>query len=394
MALSDPSVYLIGFAEFLPTPEVCFSLRRMDARIICFFRAAAPISFARLNFVEYIPVAAPERSLSRAIDDVRSAIAEFTPNLVAACDDAALLVFSRLPNLVSRGIAPVRDAFTFAFDKWNQIVAARNSGFATIPTHLVNSEADVTQFPIRPAILKPRFAMDIREDGASKGQTFIVNRDFLAPEARAAISERPYLIQEFKVGVGEGFFGIAHKGQILTPFGHRRLRMMNPAGSGASACVSRLPEVAEIETAKILVQKEGWTGPFMIEQLRDTAGKSWFVEFNGRLWGSVALARRCGLDMPRWAFEIASEKEPQISPPLRQSFARHLGRDLVHLLYLLRGPGEEYPSYAWPNRLSSLKAVLSPNGLHSFYNYDASDPFFFLKDAAMTLQNSVSRKAN
>ena len=394
MALSDPPVYLIGFAESLPTPEVCFSLRRMDARIICFFRAAAPISFARLSFVEYIPLAAPERSLSRAIDDVRSAIAEFTPNLVAACDDAALLIFSHLPNLVSRGIVPVRDAFTFAFDKWNQIVAARNSGFATIPTHLVNSEANVTQFPIRPAILKPRFAMDIREDGASKGQTFIVHRDFLAPEARAAISERPYLIQEFKVGVGEGFFGIAHKGQILAPFGHRRLRMMNPAGSGASACVSRLPEVAEIEAATALIQKEAWTGPFMIEQLRDTVGKSWFMEFNGRFWGSVALARRCGLDVPRWAFEIARKKEPQISPTLQQGFARHLGRDLVHLSFVLRGPHETYPSRAWPKRLSTLKAVLSPNRLRSFYNYDASEPFYFLKDVAMTLRNMIGRKSN
>jgi hypothetical protein len=66
------------------------------------------------------------------------------------------------------------------------------------------------------------------------------------------------------------------------------------------ACVSRVAEVAEIEAAKVLVQKEAWTSLFMIEQLQDTAGTSWFMEFNGRFWGSAALARRCGLDIPNW----------------------------------------------------------------------------------------------
>ena len=47
--------------------------------------------------------------------------------------------------------------------------------------------------------------------------------------------------------------------------------------SGASACVSRVAEVAEIEAAEVLVQKEAWTSS-MIEQLRDTAGRSWFRE--------------------------------------------------------------------------------------------------------------------
>ena len=386
------STYLFGFAESLATPEVCFSLRSSGARIVCFFRADAPKNFARLKFVHYIPVAPPETNLCRTIDDVQSAIAEFEPALLAACDDTALLVFSRLPKLILRDISPVDDEFAFAFDKWSQIAAARSSGFAALQTQLINSEADVTRFQIRPAILKPRFALDVTGDGTSKGRTFTIQNDYLAPEVRAAITQRPYLIQEFKIGVGEGFFGIAHKGEIHAPFGHRRLRMMNPAGSGASACSSRVPEAAEIEAAKALVQREGWTGPFMIEQLRDNAGKSWFLEFNGRFWGSLALARRCGLDLPRLAFEIASEKEPQMPTNLRQGFARHLGLDLVYFLLVLRGPRNGYPSQNWPKKFESLKAVFSPTRLDSFYNYDASDRWFFLKDALITVKSAISRK--
>jgi hypothetical protein len=390
MALSSQSVYLIGFAESLPTPEVCFSLRSKCDRLICFFRADAPNSFARLKFVHYIPVTPPEKNLSRAINDVQSAIAKFAPDQVAGCDDAALLIFSRLPNLGLRSISPLDDPF--AFDKWSQIAAARDSGFATLQTQLVNSEDDVTQFHIRPAILKPRFALDINGDRVSKGQTYILQHNFLTAEVRTAISERPYLIQEFKVGVGEGFFGITRDGEIFAPFGHRRLRMMNPAGSGASACISRLPEAAEIDAAKVLVQREGWTGPFMIEQLRDAMGKSWFIEFNGRFWGSLALTRRCGLDLPRLAFGIAGQNKPRILTNVRPGYARHLGRDLVYILFVLRGPRHGYPPQDWPTKLHSLKAVFSPNRLSSFYNYDASEPLFFLKDAIVTLKNAICRK--
>lgn len=393
MAPLEKVTYLIGFAEALPTPEVCFSLRSAGVRLVCFFRADGPIRFVRLKFVHYVPVTSPEKNLSRAIEDVQSVAGEHRPRLVGACDDAALLIFSSLPNVASHGISPLGNSFAFAFDKWRQIKAARSYGFATMHTQLINSEADVSQFQTRPAVLKPRFALDIIEDRLSKGKTFVLQDKYLSSEARDAIAERPYLIQEFKVGVGEGFFGIGHTGKIIAPFGHRRVRMMNPAGSGASACTSRTPEVAESDAAATLVQKERWSGPFMIEQLRDEAGRGWFMEFNGRFWGSLALARRCGLDLPRLAFEIAEESEPQV-PVVepRRGFARHLGRDLMYIIFVLRGPRRGHPSEGWPTRLQSLKSVFSPNRLSAFYNYDASDPLFFVKDAVMTLKNAICRK--
>jgi hypothetical protein len=394
MAPLNTPVYLVGFAESLPTPEVCFSLKPTGARLISFFRADASKSFVRLKFVTYIPVAPPEIDLSRTIQDVQTAIAEFAPDLVAACDDAALLVFSSLRNVVLRGISPLGDAFAFAFDKWRQIQAARNSGYAIMQTQVLNSEADIEQFQIRPAIVKPRFALDATGGRVSKGRIFILQDNVVRPEVRAAISERPYLIQEFKAGVGEGFFGIAREGDIIGPFGHRRLRMMNPAGSGASACTSRIPDDAEVEAARALVRHQDWRGPFMVEQLRDTEGKSWFMEFNGRFWGSLALARRCGLDLPRLAFETTRGEKPQLPTSLRKGYARHLGRDLVHMLFVLRGPSHDYPPQIWPKRSESLRAVFSPNRLISFYNYDASEPLFFLKDAVMTLRNAISRKPN
>ena len=39
--------------------------------------------------------------------------------------------------------------------------------------------------------------------------------------------------------------------------------------------------------------------------LRDGEGTAWFMELNGRAWGSMALARRLGHEYPRWAVQAA-----------------------------------------------------------------------------------------
>ena len=44
-----------------------------------------------------------------------------------------------------------------------------------------------------------------------------------------------------------------------------------------------------------------WRGMFMLEFLRAKDGTAWFMELNGRPWGSMALARRSGLEYPAWA---------------------------------------------------------------------------------------------
>ncbi len=148
----DTPVYLIGFAEAVPTPEVCFSLRPTGARIVCFYRLSTRRKFARLNFVEYYPVNAPELDLNRTVDDVGTLMTRLQPEVLMPLDDPALLVLARLNGSEGNCVVTDGEACEFAMDKWAQIDAARASGFAVMPTQLVGSEADVARFPIRPAI--------------------------------------------------------------------------------------------------------------------------------------------------------------------------------------------------------------------------------------------------
>jgi hypothetical protein len=201
---------------------------------------------------------------------------------------------------------------------------------------------------------------------------------------------RPLLAQPLLHGVGEGLFGLAGTGGVHAWSAHRRVRMMNPAGSGSSACVSIPVDPALAERGERLVRAAGWTGLFMIELLRDRDGRAWFIELNGRPWGSMALARRLGLEYPAWAY--AQLTDPGFEPPVpgaaRALRARHLGRELVHVLMVLRGPRSCALS-DWPSRLRTVRDVASIRRGDRLYNWRRGSSGLFLADTVGTVRDQV-----
>jgi len=172
---------------------------------------------------------------------------------------------------------------------------------------------------------------------------------------------------------------------------HRRIRMMHPAGSGSSACRSIEVDPALAAATRRFCRRAGWHGLFMIELLRDEAGRAWFMELNGRPWGSTALARRCGVEYPALhARAFLDDLDPTRLPPIADTPAvtcRHLGRELVHLAIVLRGTRASIPG--WPGRLRTLRDLLAPARGTRWYHADAREPGYLLRDAWATLRSRL-----
>jgi len=198
------------------------------------------------------------------------------------------------------------------------------------------------------------------------------------------------LAQPLLRGTGEGLFGLIREGRVVCWSGHRRLRMMNPAGSGASACVSVTPDSDTCAVAERFLQRIDWRGIFMIEMLRDDKGRLWFMELNGRSWGSMALARRMGFEYPAWAVRSILEPTftPLVSGPMPQRLCRHLGREVLHLAFVWRGPKSK--AYAcWPGRIAALQDVLRIRGNDAWYNRNKYDRKVFWADTFETIISQV-----
>lgn len=132
----------------------------------------------------------------------------------------------------------------------------------------------------------------------------------------------------------------------------------------------------------------------MLEFLRDRTGTPWFMELNGRAWGSMALARRRGLEYPAWT--VRGALDPEFEPPARQPSphvtCRNLGLELVHLLFVARGPQSE-ALVEWPKLRTSMREVFHARPDDCWYNWNRSQPDVLAADTAATLRVYLRKMA-
>ena len=385
---------LVGFAEALSAPEVVFGLKAAGFRLRLFSRLPVPPRLARSAGVECVSITTPELDISAARRDLLAAC-EGVDGLFAL-DDVSL----RLCNDIADQTGDIRQIHATGaqaqagLDKSLQLDAARAAGL-DVPDGPVLTQPDALPENIAlPMIAKPVLAVDVQDNRIAKDDVHYLMEQADVARLRALPDlPGPLFVQPLIHGTGEGVFGHATRDGVLHWSGHERVRMMNPHGSGSSACRVKDPSPdlrAKVET---MMRALEWRGPFMIELLRDAQGTAWFMELNGRVWGSMALARRNGFDYPVWAAEAAFD--PDYVPeqgPQRQTTVRHLGRELLHLLFLIRGPKTDFHRQTWPRLSRSLPAVLCPGAARGFYNFDPNHRWFFLGDALDAVRATLRKR--
>jgi len=388
---------LIGFAEAVPAPEVLFDLRAAGHKISCFARTGSDaLILKHLPFEAIHYIRAPEKDTQGATADLADVLSRFD-GVILPLDDTGLWLVNAArdametppPSAGATG-APSQ----VALDKIQQIEAARAAGLA-VPSTIIVKEASATPTPDQlPAIAKPAGAISLVDGQITKGDVTYL----MAPaeverlHADIAIKCDPLLIQPLIHGRGEGVFGFRLGDEVTNWSGHYRVRMMNPHGSGSSACQTLMPDDGTKQKISAFLKAIDWQGPFMMEFLRDADDTLWFMELNGRMWGSLALARRSGYSYPAWAVARCLDPAfvpPEIAPPQKPVIQRHLGRDLLHLVFVLRGPKSDFHRTNWPIFWQSLKGVLAPTSRKRFYNYDPDFPNYFWKDALKDLRKKL-----
>ena len=393
---------LVGFAEALSAPEVVWSLVDAGFHVSAFGRKGRRTALRHSRYVTVTDVTAPEANADATVHEVGALVSSLSessndePVVLFPLDDAAVWVCDRVAEASKDRVAlagPSGGRVSIALDKAVQMETARCAGFNVLPTRVARTRDEVldgdNSFPL---VLKPSQAVGWTEGRLRKGRHWICgNRVELDRAVRAWAEAFPLLVQPFVAGTGEGVFGLSRIGGVDALSGHRRIRMMNPHGSGSSACASQLVPAQWSEAAEKFVQMSSWQGLFMIEMLRDAQGTSWFMEFNGRPWGSLALARRQGLEYPVWNVRLALDANWRLTqgfPIQTDLVCRHLGRELMHPLFVLKGP-KSAALTEWPPVWKSFVDVLTFDGGQAFYNWRRDDKRVFFADCLNTLLDNL-----
>jgi predicted ATP-grasp superfamily ATP-dependent carboligase len=201
----------------------------------------------------------------------------------------------------------------------------------------------------------------------------------------------PLLAQAFITGVGEGVFGLAAIDDVRAWSGHHRVRMMNPQGSGSSACESQPVTETIKENTRRMMSNTVWRGLFMIELLRDERGNEWFVELNGRPWGSMALCRRQGFEYPAWHVALEMNPNAPVGTDAPKGFSmvcRNAGREFMHVLFVLKGAKSKALN-RWPSFWKTLWDVLHFRKNDGLYNWHPDDMKVFLADFYYTIHGNI-----
>lgn len=393
---------LVGFAEAIAAPEVVWSLVDQGFRVIAFARKGRRSALHHSRHVVCHEITPPEFDIPTALSDLRALLVSLSGSvngdhrILFPLDDASVWLCSRAPldqDWILAG--PCGDNANLALDKYVQVKAAQDAGFNVPKTRLATTSGDIPSmeesFPI---ILKPAHSVSPVRDSLYKGPGWICGNGGELERAVVKWANRvPLLVQPYIIGTGEGIFGLATSDGIRAWSAHRRLRMMNPHGSGSSACVSQaVPEELRSPVER-LITKAGWRGLFMIELLRDNSGKAWFMELNGRPWGSMALARRQGLEYPAWSVRLAIDAQLSFATDHSGTpglVCRHLGRELLYPLFVLRGPKSKALSN-WPSVLKAIRDIIRVRRGDVFYNWRKDDPKVFVSDCYYTIRDQVSK---
>ena len=384
---------LIGFADALAAPEAAASLLGAGYRVAGFARRGRSIALRHMSAVEIVEVSAPEEDFAACVHEVAAAAGAH--DVTMPLDDPAVLVCDRgiPPDALVAGARGARAEV--ALDKRMQLQAAADAGFA-VPEweELVAEEArpELAGDWARPIVLKPALAAEVRDGRLRRLSPRAVATSGELDELRRSWGpETPVLVQRWVSGTGAGVFGLADHGGVHHLSAHRRVRMMNPAGSGSSACASAPVDPELVDPVRRLLAGVDWQGMFMVELLR-TEDDWWFMELNGRPWGSLALARRLGFEYPAWTVARLLDEHAVLpeQPAFEDLLCRNLGRELVHLMFVLRGPSS--PNDRWPGRVETLRALCARGNRTAWYNLQPGMRSLFLSDAWRTLARQTWEK--
>jgi hypothetical protein len=385
--MDSDRVILIGFAQALAAIETAWSLQEAGFRVAAFSRAGVRSPLRHVRGVTVHDVAAPEHDVRMTMRDLHALVAELAPIALLPLDDHALWVCAHGGEWGIPVAGVTGSAARYALDKQLQVIAAGQAGLPVPATRVVGDPSGAGPVDV-PVIVKPARAL-YEVGGRLVRPTGVVaaNDDELL-SAQSSMWQSPLLVQpHIQGGIGEGLFGHVGASGVVGWSAHRRVRMVNPAGSASSACRSIPVDGALVEPAERFLTAVGWQGMFMLEFLRDAEGTPWFMELNGRPWGSMALARRRGFEYPAWsvhaALDPSFDPRPPTAPP--DVLCRNLGLEIVHLMFVARGPRSQAQS-GWPNLRTAIRSVCRRGRGDAFYNWKPSQPQVLVADTLGTVE--------
>jgi len=202
-------------------------------------------------------------------------------------------------------IVPMDAALKYTLSKFHATRMALAIGVPCPATVFISNGSSTRD--CRDELERLRFPIIIKTDnyfteegGYARGRHFIAQH---AHQAHKVLDDLAHLqtriiAQELLPGRGTASCLLRFHGKTYLSFAHRRLHEV-PYTGGASSFRESCRDEELVRLGEKLLDAIDYAGVAMVEFRRDARDeRPYFLEINGRLWGSIALALHCEVDFP------------------------------------------------------------------------------------------------
>jgi predicted ATP-grasp superfamily ATP-dependent carboligase len=380
------------------------SLGRQGWDVVAADASPASAGFASRYAGERLVHPDPARDPEAAAERLLEAAADRQVDLLVPVTDELVLLLAAARHRLPPGctLAVADDAGLAATgDKAATLGLARSVGLDTPCTAVVGTEEQARAAAPGlgwPVVVKPARSR-VRTDGGIErfSVAYANDPDELAARVRAVGGRTEVLLQRYVQGEGHGVEVLASEGRPLAAFQHRRLREV-PITGGASSFRESVPlDPRLLSDSTRLLEALRWTGLAMVEFRVGPDGAS-LMEVNGRIWGSLPLAVKAGMDFPARMASLFVDGPPPPGPvdtDYRVGIrSRNLWLDVVWIVSTLRRR-RRYPYLEAPPRRAAVGAalgLLNPAAKYDLLEVDDPRPQLAeLRGLATKLRGKVTR---
>jgi predicted ATP-grasp superfamily ATP-dependent carboligase len=311
----------------------------------------------------------PAKDADAAVNAILAAARRSRIDLIIPITDDIVLPLSAARHRfdgVARLALPEPGALAVAHDKAQTLELARRVGVPVPPTVAIET-ADEAVTAVAdlgwPVVIKPQTSREHRDSGVDAFEvSYAADEATLRARVEALHGRTGVLLQRWQPGEGHGVELLTHRGRPLAAFQHRRIREVPVTGGASSLRESVALDPLLLDHATRLLAELAWTGLAMVE-FRLTSSGPELMEINGRVWGSLPLAVRAGMDFPGRLADLLLDGPPPPSTPLATDYelgvrARNLRLDVAWIAAVATGR-RRHRDLPWPSRVRAAGAALS-----------------------------------
>jgi predicted ATP-grasp superfamily ATP-dependent carboligase/thymidylate kinase len=345
------------------------SLGRRGMHVIAADSSARNPGFSSRYAAERLRYPRPDESPEEMVEALFAAARELQVDLIVPTTDETILPLAAARERfegVSKLALPEPRALTTSQDKMATAELAATLGIPLPRTELVSTVDEAVSAAAElgwPVVLKPRFSRILRDGRGIErfAVSYAADEGALAKEMGLLAGRCDVLLQEYCAGEAHGVEVLAHQGRPLAAFQHRRLREVPITGGASSFRESVVLDPLLFSYSSRLLAALEWTGLAMVEFKVGAKGPR-LMELNGRIWGSLPLAVKSGVDFPAGLVDVClgnvpgPDRRPDTSYPLGVR-SRNLDLEVVWIGSTLRG-ARRYPGVPVPRRREAVAAAL------------------------------------